>query len=65
IIRSPNELINPVYYVSKQITAETIVSRAKATGQQWVFPDDELSPLVETLRKRGRKGPLWEFFRYS
>ncbi|MDR0845653.1 MAG: radical SAM protein, partial [Tannerella sp.] len=39
IIRSPNELINPVYYVSKQITAETIVSRAKATGQQWVFPD--------------------------
>jgi radical SAM superfamily enzyme YgiQ (UPF0313 family) len=65
LIQSPAELISPVYYVSKAIDAETIRPRARATGQRWIFPDDEQSPMMEVLRKRGRKGPLWEYLRLT
>ena len=64
LIQSPEELVNPVYYISKDIDTQTIISRAEATGQRWVFADDKPSPLMEELRKRGRKGLLWEYFRY-
>jgi len=65
LIKSPDELINPVYYVSKDIDRETIRARAEATGQRWVFPDDQQSPIMDVLRRRGRKGLLWEYLRYS
>ena len=65
LIQSPDELINPVYYISKDIDRETIRTRAEATGQRWVFPDDQQSPMVDILRKRGRKGLLWEYLRYN
>lgn len=65
LIRSPHDLINPVYYISKDIRQETVKERAKATGKCWVFPDDEQSPIMETLRKRGKKGPLWEYLRFN
>ncbi|MDR0574991.1 MAG: radical SAM protein [Tannerella sp.] len=64
LIRSSDELIDPVYYISKDIDEETIRVRAAATGQRWVFPDDPQSPMVDVLRKRGRKGLLWEYLRY-
>ena len=64
LIHSPDALINPVRYLSKDIDKETIRSRAAATGQRWVFPDDPYSPMVDVLRKRGRKGLLWEYIRY-
>jgi radical SAM superfamily enzyme YgiQ (UPF0313 family) len=64
LIRSPNDLINPVYYLSKEIDPATIEPRAKATGQRWIFTDDEPSPVIDRLRQRGKKGPLWEFLRY-
>ncbi|MDR0836072.1 MAG: radical SAM protein [Tannerella sp.] len=65
IIKSPNELITPIYYVSKNIDADSIRPLAEATGQRWVFADDKPSPFMEQLRKRGRKGLLWEYFRYT
>jgi radical SAM superfamily enzyme YgiQ (UPF0313 family) len=65
IIKSSNELINPVYYISKNIDIDQIKPLAKATGQRWVFADDKPSPFMKQLRKRGRKGLLWEYFRYS
>ncbi|MDR2384312.1 MAG: radical SAM protein [Tannerella sp.] len=65
IIKSPNELINPVYYISKDIDAEKIRLLALKTGQRWVFADDKPSSFMEQLRKRGRKGLLWEYFRYG
>jgi radical SAM superfamily enzyme YgiQ (UPF0313 family) len=65
LIQSPDELINPVYYISKDIDTEKIKPLAEATGQRWVFADDKPSPFMEQLRKRGRKGLLWEYFRYS
>ena len=64
LILSPNELINPVRYISKDIDIETIRARAAATGQRWVFPDDPHSPMMDVLRKRGRKGLLWEYLRF-
>ncbi|MDR2138767.1 MAG: cobalamin-dependent protein [Tannerella sp.] len=64
LIRSPGDLINPVYYLSKEIDPATIEPRAKATGQRWIFTDDEPSPVMDRLRRRGKKGPLWEFLRY-
>jgi len=64
LIRSSDELINPVRYLSKAIDVNTIRERALATGQRWVFPDDPHSPMVDVLRKRGRKGLLWEYLRY-
>ena len=64
LIQSPDELINPVYYISKDIDRETIRARAEATGKRWIFPDDPHSPMVDVLRKRGRKGLLWEYLRY-
>jgi radical SAM superfamily enzyme YgiQ (UPF0313 family) len=63
LIQSPDELIKPVYYISKDIDKDTIRSRAEATGKRWVFPDDPHSPMVDVLRKRGRKGLLWEYLR--
>ena len=64
LIQSPEALINPVYYLSKDIDKETIRARAEATGQRWVFPDDQLPPLMDVMRQRGRKGLLWEYLRY-
>jgi radical SAM superfamily enzyme YgiQ (UPF0313 family) len=64
-IQSPNELINPVYYVSKDVNIETIRPLALATGQKWIFADSEQSPVMMQLRKRGRKGLLWEYLRYG
>ncbi|MDR2042553.1 MAG: radical SAM protein [Tannerella sp.] len=64
VIASPDDLIHPVYYLSKEIDPATIQPRAKATGQPWIFTDDAPSPVMEQLRRRGKKGPLWEFLRY-
>ena len=64
LIRSADELINPVYYISKDIDKDTIRARAEASGKRWVFPDDPMSPTVDVLRKRGRKGLLWEYLRF-
>jgi len=64
LIQSSDELINPVYYISKDIDRETIRARAEATGLKWVFPDDPHSSMMDVLRKRGRKGLLWEYLRF-
>ena len=65
LIRSANDLINPVYYISKEIDKDAIKAQAKATGQPWVFPDDEPPPIMERIRGRGKKGPLWEYLRFN
>ncbi|MDR3251467.1 MAG: radical SAM protein [Tannerella sp.] len=65
LINYMEELINPVYYVSKNINAGTIRKRAEETGQRWIFPDDPQPPMMDVLRKRGRKGLLWEYLRFN
>ena len=61
VIRADNDLLEPRYYVSKNITLETLKERAKNTGKRWVFPDEDLSEVMMKMRKKNKKGPLWEY----
>lgn len=61
VIRADNDLLEPRYYVSKKITLETLKERAKNTGKRWVFPDEDLSEVMMKMRKKNKKGPLWEY----
>lgn len=59
-----DDLLAPSYYISPDFDLEEARRAALATGKAWVFPDDEQSALVDTLRlKRNKKGPLWEYLR--
>ena len=60
---SKEDALKPVYYVSKNCDLETLAERAAQTGKKWVFPNDEKDPIVDQLRARKRRGPLWEYLR--
>jgi radical SAM superfamily enzyme YgiQ (UPF0313 family) len=64
IIKDVNNLLEPVYYISKAINPDTIYERAMATGKKWIFPDYDDHGLMEKFRLRGKRGPLWEFLRF-
>jgi len=61
---SQEDVLKPVYYVSKNCNMETLSERALRTGKRWVFPNEEKNPLVDRLRAKKRRGPLWEYLRY-
>jgi radical SAM superfamily enzyme YgiQ (UPF0313 family) len=58
------DALKPVYYISQNCNLETLVARALNTGKRWVFPDEEKNPIVDRLRAKQRRGPLWEYLRY-
>jgi len=62
-IKERKELLNPVYYISEDISVEKIRERAALTGKRWIFPDFDNSAVVNRLRERNKKGPLWEYLR--
>jgi radical SAM superfamily enzyme YgiQ (UPF0313 family) len=64
IIKGVNDLLEPVYYVSKSINPDTIKERALATGMKWIFPDYDDKGMMEKFRSRKKRGPLWEFLRF-
>lgn len=64
IIDNQDQLIDPIYYISQEIDLSTIESQARATGQKWIFPDDQQNSMIERFRAKGRKGLLWEYLRY-
>ncbi|MDR3094143.1 MAG: radical SAM protein [Bacteroidales bacterium] len=64
VISHRSELMNPVYYVSKDINLSTMEARANATGKKWFFPDNNTSPMSDRFRAKKIKGPLWEYMRY-
>ena len=62
IIDENDDLIEPKYYISKEITQYSIKQRAKATEKRWIFPDEDTSMITNRLRvMRNKKGPLWEY----
>lgn len=61
IVERNDPLLEPVYYVSKNIDLRSLKEKTAKTGKQWIFPDEDLSPAMVRLRKRNRKGPLWEY----
>jgi radical SAM superfamily enzyme YgiQ (UPF0313 family) len=60
-IETGDPLLEPVYYVSQDIDIKSLKGKAMQTGKQWIFPDEDLSPAMMRMRKRNRKGPLWEY----
>jgi radical SAM superfamily enzyme YgiQ (UPF0313 family) len=63
-IKSADELMEPLFYVSYDIKPDTIKERALATGKKWIFPDFDDKGMMEKFRSRNIRGPLWEFLRY-
>ncbi|MFH1159923.1 MAG: lipid biosynthesis B12-binding/radical SAM protein [bacterium] len=53
------KLIEPVYYLAKNIDYATLKDRAEKTGKRWVFPDEDVTTVMQRIRKRNRKGSLW------
>ena len=64
IIKGVDDLLEPVYYISKSINTETIKERALLTGKKWIFPDFDDKGMMEKFRSRKIRGPLWEFLRF-
>jgi radical SAM superfamily enzyme YgiQ (UPF0313 family) len=64
LINSVTDLLNPVYYLSKDINTDSLKDRAFATGKKWIFPDFDDNGLMEKFRARKIRGPLWEYLRY-
>jgi radical SAM superfamily enzyme YgiQ (UPF0313 family) len=62
VISADDDLIEPKYYISKEVNLETLKERARATGRRWVFPDEDTSAITNRMRLlRNKKGPLWEY----
>jgi predicted LPLAT superfamily acyltransferase/radical SAM superfamily enzyme YgiQ (UPF0313 family) len=54
-----DDLLEPVYYLAKDIDYSTLKQRGDLTGKRWVFPDEDVVQAMNRLRKRKRKGSLW------
>lgn len=66
IVSADDSLVNPVYYLSKDVDVDTLKLKAKNTGKKWYFPDEDFSEQIMKMRKRNRKGLLWEYLiKYS
>lgn len=64
LISGPEELVEPKYYVSKDACLDNVREMALASGQKWIFPGEENTPMIERFRAKHRRGPLWEYLRY-
>ncbi len=63
-LRADEPILEPKYYISPEFDLETTRLMAQQTGKAWIFPDEETSDVMTTLKvKRGKKGPLWEYLR--
>ncbi len=62
VIEKDDLLLEPKYYISKQVTLDTLKERADSSGRRWVFPDEDTATVSNKMRLlRKKKGPLWEF----
>jgi len=61
LISKDDPLLSPAYYVSRDIDPGKLKEKAAGTGRRWIFPDEDHSGVMERLRKKNKKGPLWEF----
>ena len=41
------------------ILSDDLKNKAAGTGKKWVFPDEKTPGIIEIMRKKKRKGPLW------
>lgn len=61
VISGNDDLLIPKYYISKNVDLAKLKEMAKKTDKRWVFPDEDLSLPLEKMRKKNKKGPLWEY----
>jgi len=61
IVDESDPILEPVYYVSKDIDLSSLKAKAKETGKAWIFPDDDMGDVMKRMRLRNKKGPLWEY----
>ena len=57
-----DNLIEPTYYLSDNVDPALLKEKAKKTGRPWIFPDEDMTGLMQRLRSRGKKGPLLGVF---
>ncbi|MDD3875252.1 MAG: radical SAM protein [Bacteroidales bacterium] len=60
-IKSEDDLLLPVYYLSDKVNIKQLKEKAAKTNKRWIFPDDDLSVIMNKMRTRNKKGPLWEY----
>jgi radical SAM superfamily enzyme YgiQ (UPF0313 family) len=63
ILLENDSLLAPFYYLAPEIDYSTIKAKAELTGRRWVFPDEDLTPVLIKMRQRNRKGTLWHHLR--
>jgi radical SAM superfamily enzyme YgiQ (UPF0313 family) len=63
VITCENEILDPIYYISAKISVDKLKEDAYRTGKRWIFPDFNDSAVVSLLRRKKRRGPLWEYLR--
>ncbi len=61
VVSKDDNLLEPKYYISKEINISTLKEKANKTGKSWVFPDEDMTTTMERMRLRNKKGPLWEY----
>ncbi|MFO7829833.1 MAG: lipid biosynthesis B12-binding/radical SAM protein [Bacteroidales bacterium] len=61
VIDKNDDLLEPKYYLSKNVDYESLKQKANRTGRRWVFPDEDTTIISNRLRARNKKGPLWEY----
>ncbi len=61
VIDKNDNLLEPKYYLSKDVNYDTLKERALKTRKRWVFPDEDTTTITNKLRQRNKKGPLWEY----
>ena len=61
VISKDDDLIQPKYYISPNVNYDTLKERAIASGKKWSFPDEDITTFLKKMRKRNKKGPLWEY----
>ena len=58
-------ILQPTYYISNQIDINLLKEKTKHSKNRWIFPDAEKNPIVDRLREKHRRGPLWEYLKYE
>jgi radical SAM superfamily enzyme YgiQ (UPF0313 family) len=56
-----DDLLLPKYYISEDYNEAEVKKMALESGKRWVFPDEDSSGIINKLRAKGKKGPLWEY----
>jgi radical SAM superfamily enzyme YgiQ (UPF0313 family) len=60
-ISAEDDLLIPRYYLANNMDIVKMQEMSRNTGKRWVFPDEDSSVIINKMRAKGKKGPLWEY----